>query len=274
MSSSAQRQSKSLRLERLPHIWCQGCGLGIVLHAYADALEETGVDLNKVATISGIGCAGRASGYVNTDSFHTTHGRALPFATGVGISRPDIKPVVISGDGDLFSIGGNHLIHAARRNIDVLVICSNNFNYGMTGAQFGPTTPSETKTPTSPYGNIENPFNLVALVASAGATYVSRWTVMHPIQLKNSIKRGLQKKGFSFIEVISPCTTGYGRLNKMTPLDMMRNLKETGKIRKVPPTEATIDPTKEIILGDFVDIEKPTYNEVFETLTQRAGVGV
>jgi len=244
------------------------------LHAYADALEETGIDLNKVATISGIGCAGRASGYVNTDAFHTSHGRALPFATGVGISRPDIKPVVISGDGDLFSIGGNHLIHAARRNIDVLVICSNNFNYGMTGAQFGPTTPSETKTPTSPYGNIENPFNLVALVASAGATYVSRWTVMHPIQLKNSIKRGLQKKGFSFIEVISPCTTGYGRLNRMTPLDMMRNLKETGKIQKVPPTEATIDPTKEIILGDFVDIEKPTYNEVFETLTQRAGVFV
>jgi 2-oxoglutarate ferredoxin oxidoreductase subunit beta len=264
--------SKSIRLDRFPHIWCQGCGLGIVLHAYVDALEETGMDLDKVATISGIGCAGRASGYVNTDAFHTTHGRALPFATGVGISRPDIKPVVISGDGDLFSIGGNHLIHAARRNIDVLVICSNNFNYGMTGAQFGPTTPSETKTPTSPYGNIENPFNLVALVASAGATMVSRWTVMHPTQLKNSIIRGLTKKGFSFIEVITPCTTGYGRLNKMSPIDMMKNLRERGKIRKVPPTEAECDPTGEIVLGDFVDIEKPTYNEVFETLTRRAGV--
>jgi 2-oxoglutarate ferredoxin oxidoreductase subunit beta len=142
----------------------------------------------------------------------------------------------------------------------------------MTGAQFGPTTPSETKTPTSPYGNIENPFNLVALVASAGATMVSRWTVMHPTQLKNSIKRGLTKKGFSFIEVISPCTTGYGRLNKMSPLDMMRNLRETGRIRKIPPTEATCDPTSEIVLGDFVDIDKPTYNEVFETLTRRAGV--
>ncbi len=272
MTPPGHPHSKSLRVERLPHIWCQGCGLGIVLHAYADALEETGIALDKVATISGIGCAGRASGYVNTDAFHTTHGRALPFATGVGISRPDIKPVVISGDGDLFSIGGNHLIHAARRNVDMLVICSNNFNYGMTGAQFGPTTPSETKTPTSPYGNIENPFNLVALVASAGATMVSRWTSMHPIQLKNSIKRGLTKKGFSFIEVITPCTTGYGRLNRLTPLDMMRRLREKGKIKQVAPTEAVCDPRHEIILGDFIDVEKPTYNEVFETLTKRAGV--
>ena len=272
MSTLDYQGSKTLRVDRLPHIWCQGCGLGIVLHAYADALLETGLDLDKVATISGIGCAGRASGYVNTDAFHTTHGRALPFATGVGISRPEIKPVVVSGDGDLFSIGGNHLIHAARRNVDVLVICSNNFNYGMTGAQFGPTTPSETKTPTSPYGNIENPFNLVALVSSAGATMVSRWTVMHPAQLKRSIKRGLIKKGFSFIEVITPCTTGYGRLNKMSPVDMMSNLRKVGRIRKVLPTEAICDPTTEIVLGDFVDFEKPTYNEVFESLTQRAGV--
>jgi len=142
----------------------------------------------------------------------------------------------------------------------------------MTGAQFGPTTPSETKTPTSPYGNIENPFNLVALVASAGATMVSRWTAMHPVQLKNSIKRGLTKKGFSFIEVITPCTTGYGRLNRLTPLDMMKALRERGVVRKVHPVEATCDPVREIVLGDFVDVEKPTYNEVFETLTRRAGV--
>jgi len=260
-----------LRVDRLPHIWCQGCGLGIILHCYAEALEETGMDLDKVVTISGIGCAGRASGYVNTDGFHTTHGRALPFATGVGIAKPDLKPVVISGDGDLFSIGGNHLIHAARRNVDVLVVCSNNFNYGMTGAQFGPTTPSGTRTPTSPYGNIENPFNLVALVAAAGATYVSRWTVYHAQMLKNSMKRGLEKKGFSFIEVISPCTTGYGRLNRMSPVEMMRALRDYGKIKKVPPMEATIDLMKEIVLGEFVDVEKPTYNDVFSSLYGKAG---
>jgi 2-oxoglutarate ferredoxin oxidoreductase subunit beta len=262
---------RTLRVDRLPHIWCQGCGLGIILHCYAEALEETGIDLDRVVTISGIGCAGRTSGYVNTDGFHTTHGRTLPFATGVGIAKPDLKPVVISGDGDLFSIGGNHLIHAARRNIDVLVVCSNNFNYGMTGAQFGPTTPSGTRTPTSPYGNIENPFNLVALVAAAGATYVSRWTVYHTQMLKNSMKRGLEKRGFSFIEVISPCTTGYGRLNRMSPVDMMRALRDFGKIKKVPPMEATIDPTREIILGEFVDVEKPTYNDVFSSLYGKAG---
>jgi 2-oxoglutarate ferredoxin oxidoreductase subunit beta len=259
-----------LRMDRFPHIWCAGCGLGIILKSYVQALYELDYDLDKVVTVSGIGCAGRASGYVNTDAFHTTHGRALPFATGISVSHPELKPVVISGDGDLFAIGGNHLIHAARRNINMLVICSNNFNYGMTGAQYGPTTPLDMRTPTSPYGNIENPFNLVALVGSAGATMVSRWTVYHVHQLKNSIKKGLQKKGFSFIEVLSPCTTGYGRLNKMSPIDMMRDLKETGKIKKVHPTEAIIEPGHEVILGDFVDIEKPTYSDVLEEVSRRA----
>ena len=255
-----------LRVDRLPHIWCPGCGLGIILRSYVEALRELEMDLDKIVTVSGIGCAGRASGYVNTDAFHTLHGRALPFASGIGISNPELKPVVISGDGDLFAIGGNHLIHAARRNMDMLVICSNNFNYGMTGAQYGPTTPLESRTPTSPYGSIENPFNLVALVAAAGATMVSRWTVFHVHPLKNAIKKGLQKKGFSFIEVISPCTTGYGRLNKQTPLDMMRQLRDNSRIRKVHPTEATIDLNNEIVLGDFVDIRKPTYTEVLEQL--------
>jgi 2-oxoglutarate ferredoxin oxidoreductase subunit beta len=259
-----------LRMDRFPHIWCAGCGLGIILKSYVQALYELDYDLDKVVTVSGIGCAGRASGYVNTDAFHTTHGRALPFATGISVSHPELKPVVISGDGDLFAIGCNNLIHAARRNINMLVICSNNFNYGMTGAQYGPTTPLDMRTPTSPYGNIENPFNLVALVGSAGATMVSRWTVYHVHQLKNSIKKGLQKKGFSFIEVLSPCTTGYGRLNKMSPIDMMRDLKETGKIKKVHPTEAIIEPGHEVILGDFVDIEKPTYSDVLEEVSRRA----
>ena len=140
----------------------------------------------------------------------------------------------------------------------------------MTGAQYGPTTPLDMRTPTSPYGNIENPFNLVSLVSSAGATMVSRWTVYHVHQLKNSIKRGLLKNGFSFIEVLSPCTTGYGRLNKMSPIDMMRDLKETCKIRKVHPTEATIEPGEEVIIGDFVDVEKPTYSDVLNQVSRRS----
>lgn len=262
--------SDYLRMDRLPHIWCAGCGLGVLLRCYVEALKELEMDLDKIVTISGIGCAGRASGYVNTDAFHTTHGRALPFATGVNISNSELKPVVISGDGDLFAIGGNHLIHAARRNLNMLVICSNNFNYGMTGAQYGPTTPKKTKTPTSPYGNVENPFNLVSLVSSAGATMVSRWTVYHAHQLKNAIKKGLQKKGFSFIEVISPCTTGYGRINKMTPIQMMNELKESSRIAKVHPTEATIEPGNEIIIGNFVDIRKPTYDEIIAELEEKA----
>ncbi len=258
--------SEYLRMDRLPHIWCEGCGLGILLHAYVEALRETGMNLDKVVTVSGIGCAGRASGYVNTDAFHTTHGRALPFATGVNLANPELKPVVISGDGDLFAIGGNHLIHAARRNINMLVICSNNFNYGMTGAQYGPTTPKNMRTPTSPFGNMENPFNLVSLVSAAGATMVSRWTVYHAFQLKNAIKKGLLKKGFSFIEVISPCTTGYGRLNKMTPIQMRNQLKNNSRIAKVHPTEAVIEPEREIILGNFVDERRPTYDEVLAEL--------
>lgn len=259
-----------LRMERLPHIWCQGCGLGIVLRCYAQALKELDYDLDRVVTISGIGCAGRASGYVNTDAFHTTHGRALPFATGVSLANPGLKPVVISGDGDLFAIGGNHLIHAARRNVNVLVICSNNFNYGMTGAQYGPTTPTGARTTTSPYGNVENPFNLVALVAAAGATLVSRWTVYHAQMLKSAVKRGLLKRGFSFIEVISPCTTGYGRLNGMTGVEMMRQLRSTCRVKRVHPTEATIEPGRKIVIGDFVDVDKPTYNDVLEGLRKGA----
>ena len=133
--------SKYLRTERMPHIWCEGCGNGILLNCFLSALNELKIDLDKVVVVSGIGCIGRAAGYVKTDSFHTTHGRAIAFATGVKLANPDLKVVVISGDGDLFAIGGNHFIHAARRNVDIKVICANNFNYGMTGGQYGPTTP-------------------------------------------------------------------------------------------------------------------------------------
>ena len=274
MSTKMDARPELLRRDRLPHVWCPGCGLGIIIKCYVEALRELEINLDSVVTVSGIGCAGRASGYVNTDAFHTTHGRAIPFATGVSLSKPGLKTVVISGDGDLFAIGGNHFIHAARRNIDMLVICSNNFIYGMTGAQYGPTTPLEAKTSTSPYGNIETPFNLVALAASAGATFVSRWTSYHVHMLKDSIKRGLQKRGFSFIEVVSPCTTGYRRLNRIPEADiteMMKQIKEVSVMREVPPNEATLDLGKEIVVGNFVDVEKPTFNERVENLRKKAG---
>ncbi|MFB0557943.1 MAG: thiamine pyrophosphate-dependent enzyme [Candidatus Bathyarchaeia archaeon] len=263
--------SEYLRMDRIPHIWCEGCGLGILLNSFGQALKELDFNTDRLVVVSGIGCAGRTSGYVKSDAFHTTHGRAIAFATGVKVANPKLKVVVISGDGDLFAIGGNHFIHAARRNVDMLVICSNNFNYGMTGGQVGPTTPIGSRTQTSPYGNIEQPFNLSALAACSGAVYVSRWTTLHVRRLKESIKRGLQKNGFSFIEVISPCPIVFGRYNRLgEALDMMNDLKEHSTIKYgIYPTEATIEPGKEIVIGDFVDIEKPEYSDMVQALIEK-----
>lgn len=256
-----------LRKGMIPHIWCKGCGNGVILNCFVKALDELNIDLNKVVVVSGIGCIGRISGYTNTDSFHTTHGRPIAFATGVKIAKPELKVAVISGDGDLFAIGGNHFIHAARRNMDIQVICANNFNYGMTGGQHGPTTPLEALVPTTPYGNIEHPFNLVHLAAGSGAVYVARWTVFHVRRLIESIKKVLQKEGFSFIEVVTPCTEIYGQYNKMgTAVDMMRWLKKTSEIRRhYDPVKAEITPSK-IIVGEFVDIEKPGYNRLLREM--------
>jgi 2-oxoglutarate ferredoxin oxidoreductase subunit beta len=262
-----------LRKGMIPHIWCKGCGNGIILNCFVKALDELNIDLNRVVVVSGIGCIGRISGYTNTDSFHTTHGRPIAFATGVKLAKPELKVVVISGDGDLFAIGGNHFIHAARRNMDIQVICANNFNYGMTGGQHGPTTPLEALAPTTPYGNIEHPFNLVHLAAGSGAVYVARWTVFHVRQLIESIKKALQKEGFSFVEVVTPCTEIYGQYNKMgTAVDMMKWLKEVSEIRHhYDPVKAEITPSK-IIVGEFVDIEKPGYDRLLREMIAKARV--
>ena len=254
---------KYLRASMMPHIWCSGCGNGIILNSFVHALNELQMDLNKLVVVSGIGCIGRAAGYTNVDSYHTTHGRPIAFATGVKLANPKLEVIVISGDGDLFAIGGNHFIHAARRNIGIKVICANNFNYGMTGGQVGPTTPPEAITTTTPYGNIEHPFNLVHLAAAAGATYVARWTTLHVRMLTMSIKKLLQRKGFSFIEVISPCPETFGRRNKMrTGPEMMEWFKKASVIEKFSdPAKAEIT-TERIVVGEFVDVEKPTYEEL------------
>jgi 2-oxoglutarate ferredoxin oxidoreductase subunit beta len=256
--------SKYLRADMMPHIWCPGCGNGIVLNCFVHALDELKTDLDKLVVVSGIGCIGRTAGYTNTDSFHTTHGRAIAFATGVKLASPELEVVIVSGDGDLFAIGGNHFIHAARRNIGVKVICANNFNYGMTGGQLGPTTPLESLTTTSPYGNIEHPFNLVHLAAAAGAIYVARWTTLHVRRLTQSIKKMMQKEGFCFIEVISPCPEIFGRYNKMrTGLEMMEWFKKASVVESFSdPAKAEI--TKEKIgVGEFVDTQKLSYEKLF-----------
>jgi 2-oxoglutarate ferredoxin oxidoreductase subunit beta len=252
-----------LRMDRIPHIWCPTCGIGTTVSAFAAALEQCQIPLEKVAVISGIGCTGRVAGYIKLDSFHTTHGRAIPFAVGLKLANPELTVVIVSGDGDLISIGGNHFIHTARRNVDITVICVNNFNYAMTGGQVAPTTPLEARSTTSPYGCFEHPFNLPLLAASSGAVYVARWTALHIRRTTWAIAEAMQKKGFSFVEVISPCPTVYARRNKLgSGLDLMKFYHDNSIIRHgADPREAEIRFQKPIIVGKFVDIEKPSYIE-------------
>jgi 2-oxoglutarate ferredoxin oxidoreductase subunit beta len=255
-----------LRMDRIPHIWCPGCGIGLAVTAFSAALEKANIDLNKVSIVSGIGCTGRVAGYVKLDSFHTTHGRAIAFATGIKTANPDIKVVVFSGDGDLIAIGGNHFIHAARRNIDMLVICVNNFIYAMTGGQVAPTTPLKAYATTSPFGCVEPPFNIPYLADSSGAVYVARWTTLHIRRLCNSMTEALHKKGFSVIEVISPCAQYYSRINRLGDgLDMMKFYHDNSEIRHGEDTKnLDIGFQGKIIVGKFVDRERPTYMERYK----------
>jgi 2-oxoglutarate/2-oxoacid ferredoxin oxidoreductase subunit beta len=261
-----------LRLDRLPHIWCPGCGIGPAVGCFIRAVEHSGLNPDKIALVSGIGCTGRVAGYVKLDSFHTTHGRALPFATGLNLGNPDLNVVVFSGDGDLLAIGGNHLIHAARRNMDMTIICLNNFNYGMTGGQMGPTTPLDARSNTSPYGNIEYPFNVPYLVAASGATYVARWTVLHARQLEWAIAEAMTKPGFSFIEVLGPCPTLYGRMNKQPRgMDTMHHYQEKSVVKNgADPKDVGITAEGPIVVGKFVDIERPTFWEQCKLVIDRA----
>jgi len=263
-----------LRTDRMPHIWCPGCGIGTSVNSFARALTDASLDLKNVAIVSGIGCTGRVAGYMNLDSFHTTHGRAIPFATGLKLANPKLNVVVYSGDGDLFAIGGNHLIHAARRNVDIKVVCVNNLIYAMTGGQTAPTTPGTVVTSTNPYGTYDPSFNLPYLVEAAGAVYVARWTTFHVRQLARSMQEMFKKKGFAFIEVISPCPTLYQRRNKMGDgLDTMKFYKEVSKIKNGAPTaEVALSKSGEIVVGKFVDREREDYRDLMhDRLTEVLG---
>ncbi len=260
-----------LRTDRIPHIWCSGCGIGTAFSSCLTALKVSELELSKVVMVSGIGCSGRAAGYIKLDSFHTTHGRAIPFATGMKLANPELNVVVFSGDGDLFAIGGNHFIHAARRNMDITVVCVNNLNYGMTGGQAAATTPYEAKTTTTPVGNPEAPFNLPLMAYASGATYVARWTILHTRDLTNSIEEALRKKGFSFIEVLSPCPVNYGRRNKEKTFDTLKMYQEKGIIKNnANPSELDLDFEKGIILGKFIDIDRPTFTEQYDKVCRNA----
>ena len=250
-----------LRQERIPHIWCPSCGIGTTVNCFTRALTESGMDLDQIAIVSGIGCTGRVAGYMNLDSFHTTHGRAIPFATGLKLANPKLKVVVYSGDGDLTAIGGNHFMHAARRNMDLMVVCVNNFTYGMTGGQVAPTTPIGAKQTTMPFGNFEQPFSLPFLADACGAVYVARWTVFHVRQLAKAMGEGLKKKGFVFIEAISPCPTLYSRRNKRGDgIDELKYYKQSSIVKHGADTkEVGMTFDGKIVVGKFVDRERPTW---------------
>jgi len=225
---SSETLQKLRKKKKFPTIWCGGCGIGVVMGALIRAIDHLGLKNDEVALVAGIGCTARMPVYMDFNTLHTTHGRALAFATGLKIARPDLKVIAIMGDGDALAIGGNHFLHAARRNIGITALVVNNFIYGMTGGQYSPTTPLGARATTSPYGNVEYPMPVCEVAAAAGATYVARSTVYHALELDKYLQEAIVQDGFSVVEAVSYCHTTYGRLNKLgSATDMMLALKNT-----------------------------------------------
>ncbi|MCQ1529227.1 MULTISPECIES: thiamine pyrophosphate-dependent enzyme [Lutispora] len=265
--------------EKLPLFWCSGCGNGTVLGAILRAFATLELDKKNTVVVTGIGCWGKADDYISTNTFHGTHGRALSFATGIKLANPKLKVIALMGDGDGATIGGNHLIHTARRNVDITAIVVNNFNYGMTGGQYSGTTPEDSYTATSRYGHIEPGFDLCKLVEAAGAPYVARGSAYNVVQLEKLIRDGIEKKGFSFIEAISPCPTHFGRLNGMrTAPQMLKWIKENSVAISGAEKLSREDREKKFIMGKFTDKDIPDYSQkyqsIIESCTAEAGGGI
>jgi 2-oxoglutarate ferredoxin oxidoreductase subunit beta len=257
--------------KKFPNVWCSGCGIGIVMSALIRAISRLELEKDDIALVSGIGCTGRMPVYMDFNTIHTTHGRALAFATGLKIAQPKLKVIAIMGDGDAVAIGGNHFIHSARRNMDLTALVVNNSIYGMTGGQYSPTTPLDGKATTAPYGNIEPPMPICELAIAAGASYVARSTVYHAVEMDRYLEQAISKNGFSLVETISYCHTTFGRLNKLGSAgDMMRALKEnsvslTAAEKLTPEERAT-----KIVRGVLWDVQKPSYLELYDKVLQRA----
>ena len=257
--------------KKFPNVWCSGCGIGIVMSALIRAISRLELEKDDVALVSGIGCTGRMPVYMDFNTIHTTHGRALAFATGLKIAQPKLKVIAIMGDGDAVAIGGNHFIHSARRNMDVTAIVVNNSIYGMTGGQYSPTTPLEGRATTAPYGNIEPPMPICELAIAAGASYVARSTVYHAVELDRFLEQAISKTGFSLVEAVSYCHTTYGRLNKLgTAGDMMRALKENSVSATAAERLTPEERSGKIVRGVLWDVQKPGYLELYDKVLQRA----
>jgi 2-oxoglutarate ferredoxin oxidoreductase subunit beta len=260
-----------LRERFFPHLWCPGCGHGEVLAGLLRAIENLGLSKNEIVMVSGIGCSSRITGYVDFHTMHTIHGRALAFATGVKLARPELKLIVPMGDGDALAIGGNHFIHAARRNIDMTAIVMNNRIYGMTGGQFSPLSGVNISATTAPFRTIDKSFDVAELAKAAGATFVARTTSYHAQQMTELIEKAITHKGFSVVEVLTQCPTYFGRKNKIgEAVDMIKWFKD----HTAPIGSKAKQENPELIeRGIFVQTEAPEYCEEYQKIVERASGG-
>lgn len=257
--------------KKFPHVWCPGCGNGVILGSLIRAIDRLGLTKDEIVLASGIGCSGRMPVYVDFNTLHTTHGRALTFATGIKLAKPSLTVITVMGDGDATAIGGNHFIHAARRNLNLTAIIINNQIYGMTGGQFSPTTPYGSNAATAPYGHIEQAFSIAELAVTAGAAFVGRGTVFHVQLLDKLIEDAVLKRGFSVVEIISNCHIQFGRRNEMgNPVTMMEWMRDHAvtveKAKKMIPE----DLGDKFTIGILADEEKPIYTEEYDKIRERA----
>lgn len=267
-----ERYKDYLREEELPSVWCPGCGNGVIVKALIDAVAALEFNKDEVVVVGGIGCSGRTPFILDFNTMHTTHGRALAFATGIKLTRPELKVIVAMGDGDAVAIGGNHFIHTCRRNIDLTAIVFNNAIYGQTGGQLAPTTPQSKRTTTSLLGNIEPNFDLCELALGAGAGFVARTTVFDFQELNDFLKRALAHRGFSIVEVLTPCPTYFGRLNELRdPYEMLHYLKDmTIPIDEAQDDEDMAELFKKLPTGIFKEEQRPEYTELYQKLCEAA----
>lgn len=261
---------KYMRPEDLPHIWCAGCGNGVIMRDVAQAIENLGLNRNRTVIVSGIGCSSRAAGYMDFNTIHTTHGRAVAFATGIKLADPDLEVIVLAGDGDISAIGGNHLIHAARRNIGLTVVVFNNNIYGMTGGQYSPTTPRGDYGTTAPYGNLDRSFDIAGLAYGAGASYAARGSVYHVQQTISLIQEGIRHQGFSIIDVASVCPTYYGRKNKKGDAVQMLKWQRDNAVTQEKAAKMTPEELRgKLVIGLLHQVQYPEFTYAYEALINR-----
>lgn len=274
MKSMEELVNQYYRQSHLPHMWCPGCGNGVVTSATVKAIDKLGLSQDTTTIVSGIGCSSRASGYLDFDTVHSAHGRAIPVATGIKLANPELNVIVMTGDGDATAIGGNHFIHAARRNINLTVILFNNSIYGMTGGQYSPLTPIHSKATTAPYGTIERSFDVVALAEAAGATFVARATTYHAQLLSDLIAQAISHEGFSLVEAVTACPIGFGRQNKRGGgADMMKWQRDhavtAAQAAKMSPEEMK----DKFVIGLLYQSEAPEYTKQYDLIIEQAQKG-